>query len=308
MTGITRRSLFALMAMGMALFALGCIGSPWPSPSSEEGGGETAAGDVLDDDASEPDVSEPDVPEPEVPAPPDPTGVLEGKIVSIDGTPLEGASVLACNHSMCFTGSAIADGTFLIDQLEEGPYKVQVMGSLLGFMNMAFNAEVFQDQTTTISRDVVMVAIAEEMAPLLEDEGGTLVVAQGAVELTAEPGALDYPLGFAEAMHGVSVPLSALPPHDVEPWIGAPEGSAAFHFNPFGTESDPGLAFRVLAGLLPSTSYEVWVVEIKLGRLEKAGVVTTDASGVLQSDGVIPGLEALSSVVLVPEMPAESSP
>ena len=267
---------------------------------------DVAEPDVSEPDVSEPDVSEPDVSEPDVPEPPDPTGVLAGKVVSIAGAPVDGASVLACNHSMCFTGVAIEDGTFVIDQLEEGPYKVQVMGSILGFMNMAFNAEVFQDQTTTISRDIVLVEIVEEMASLLEDEGGTLALAEGAVEFTAEPGALDYPLGFDEAMHGV--PLSALPPHDVEPWVGAPEGTAAFHFNPFGAESDPALTFRVLSGLLPSTSYGAWVVEIKLGRLEKTGVATTDADGVLESGGAVPGLGALSSVVLVPELAGESSP
>ena len=328
---VSQRALSVIAAFLFATALCGCVATPWPSPGGEEGGVEDGAEDVVADvvpadactdcdvvdaaddgglgeDAPEPDVPGPDVPEPDVPELPDPTGILEGKVVTQEGAPVGGSSVLACNHSMCFTGSALEDGTFVIDQLDEGSYKVQVMGSLQGFMNMAFNAEVFQDQTTVISRDIVLVEIVEEKAPLLEDDGGTLMVAEGAVEFTAEPGSLDYPLGFDEAMHGVGVPISALPPHNVEPWLDAPEGAAAFHFNPFGTEADPALAFRVLSGLLPDTSHGVWVVETKLGKLEKLGVVTTDAEGVLQSDGAVPGLAVLSTLVLVPETPGEPSP
>lgn len=307
-----------------------CI-TPWPGP--EIGGGTDVAApsdtcircDVLDvegdaiegadvpldvqgSDSQDEDSRIVDVGIPDVPEPVAPTGVLEGRIVTGEGSPVDGSSVLACNETMCFPGNSLADGTFAIDQLAEGPYKIQVMGSLQGFMNMAFHAVVFQDQTTVLSRDVVVVPIVEAMAFLGEDAGGTLVVAQGAVEITAAAGALDYPLGFEETMNGVSVPLSALPPHDVEPWVGAPPGAAAFHFNPFGAEADPALAFRVLTGLLPETSYGVWAVEIKLGRLEKMGIATTDADGVLESGGAVPGLGALSSVVLVPEAPGEPSP
>ena len=150
---------------------------------------------------------------------------------------------------------------------------MQIMMPNTGLMNMDYYQLAEAGQIAVASHDIVAVPMVEEAREWTEADGGTVLVAEGALELTAGPDVLDYPLGIAEEVMAAPVAIEHLPPYDVEPWVGFEEQTLAFHINPVGVEASEGIAFRVLGEDAPAGAvYDVWSVHDKKGVLELLGV------------------------------------
>ena len=113
-----------------------------------------------------------------------------------------------------------------------------------------------------------------------------MTLADGALTLTANPGELEYPLGFDEEIQADRIEGLQLPPYPSRPWGDSVESVFGFVFNPVHIHSSGTLNFEVRAdGLGPNGSvWQVWSLEPDMGTLEAAGTATVNADGVLTSD------------------------
>jgi hypothetical protein len=252
--------------------------------------------DTAQLDTVVPDIAIPDVGEPEC------CGTVQGRVVTTAGDPLAGAYVLVCNADFCVSGETDGDGKYDVSDLTLVEYKIKVQGSQLGYANMLFFQDLAVKDVVTAPRDLVVVESTGTMEPWVPDEGGTVTLAGGMLELSVDPGDLKYPLGFTKEVLAVSVPIDALPPYDQEPWVGSEEGAFAFYLNPVGVKALEGVfSFRVLgANAVADATYSVWAVDDKTAHMEPVGNATADADGNIVSDADC-GMKLLSTLLILPE-------
>jgi hypothetical protein len=282
---------------GMSQFGRLLLGSALAlTLSCAEDTGVAAPPDTALTDMDVPDTSTPDVSEPEC------CGSVQGRVVTIEGDPLAGAYVLVCNADYCVSGETGIDGQYDVGQLTLVEYKIKVQGSQLGYANMLFFQDLPIKDVVTAPRDLVAVESTEDMQSWVPDDGGTVTLAGGMLELSVDPGALKYPLGVPKEVLAVSVPIDALPPYDQEPWIGSETGAFAFFINPVGVKTLEGVfSFRVLgANAAADATYSVWTVDDKTAHMEPVGNATADAEGNIVSDADC-GMKLLSTLLILPE-------
>ena len=247
-------------------------------------------------DIAEPDTSTPDVSEPEC------CGTVQGRVVTTAGDPLAGAYVLVCNADYCVSGETGDDGKYDVGDLTLVEYKIKVQGSQLGYVNMLFFQDLPVKDVVTAPRDLVVVESNVDLQPWVPEDGGTVILAGGMLELSVDPGDLKYPLGFPKEVLAVSVPIDVLPPYDQEPWIGSETGAFAFYLNPVGVKTLEGVfSFRVLGvNAAADATYSVWAVDDKTAHMELVGNATADADGNIVSDADC-GMKLLSTLLILPE-------
>jgi len=260
------------------------------------GDGEPVNPDTAVADTGTPDMGAPEVVEPEC------CGSVQGTVVNTDGDFLVGAYVLVCNADFCVSGETDTEGNYDVGDLTLVDYKIKVQGSQLGYANMLFFQALGIKGAVQAPRDLVVVSAPEAMTPWTPEEGGTVTLAEGQLELTAAAGDLKYPLGFAKEVLAVPVPADALPPYDQEPWKGAEDGTVAFHINPVGVVTLSGvIEARVKdAQAAAGTVYGVWTVDDHTAHVERVGTATADSAGDIVVDESA-AITMLSTLLFIPE-------
>ncbi|MBL91421.1 MAG: hypothetical protein CMH56_06355 [Myxococcales bacterium] len=233
-------------------------------------------------------------------------GSIAGKVVNANGDALANLRVLACTASLCMSGETNATGEYLFENISVEPMKMEVTDPDDTYLSLLFYQMVYADQLSVLSRDVVMPAVTDEPSSLSEANGGTALVAGGALEITVGAGALDYPFGRdddiiqAERLSG-----SQIPPYDIEPFLAHPDDSFMFALAPHGTKSSEAVTFKVTSGITQPEGaiYNVYGVTDK-ATLKASGTATVDSSGHLISDTGGSWMD-LTGLVLVPDIEEE---
>ncbi len=273
-----------LMALGV-LALCGC----------DDGGGGPAAGDATDTPSATPC-------ERPATANREPLACVTGRLVDVDGQPLEGLKVSACTSSSCIAGQTGPDGVYKIGGLPVEPHKLEILARIRGYATMIFAQPVAAGVYAEAPRDIVVPALEAAAAAWPPDAGGAVSVAGGMLELSAAAGTLKYPLGTVnKEVYGVEIAASDLPPFDIEPWVGKEAGTRAFILNPFPMRATASVGMRVLGadGVAAGTPYTVYTAGHLDAHLEQAGVATSDGAGSIVLE---PGanLTTLTTIIVVP--------
>jgi hypothetical protein len=300
----------SLICMLFLVFS-GCAGGSDdnPEPNTDLG---TTGDDVSADVAeSNPDVDEPDIPsEPEIDEAdtqtaaeidePEPEyGSMEGRLVNVQGQGVGLAYLLICDAGGCTSAQADPDGEFFVEEMNVGPYKVQVVAEELGYMNMEYPLTVELNKTVSAGEDIVLVARQDDPVAWDPEKGGTVVLADGKLSLTVVPGDLKFPLGMKKELWAADVPVEYLPPFPNETWTNDSE-VYAFHINPLGVYSQgASFDFEITANEdSTATTFTVWFIHVDTGMLVEAGTVSKNDSGQIASGGDLEFHE-LATLVLV---------
>lgn len=233
----------------------------------------------------------------------EPVACVTGRLVDVTGAPVEGLKVSACTLHTCIIGDSRADGTYRIGGIPTEPHKVEILGQLRGYATMIFYQETIPGVFTTPPADIVMVPLADPPTAWPTDVGGTVVLADGALELTAAPDTLRYPLGTVDKeVIAVEVDADHLAPYDLTPWIGREAGTRAFYVNPFPIHaSEPvGLVVHGAEGVAAGARYAVYQADHLEALLEHVGDAVADGEGrIVLEEGA--NLTMLTTIILVPE-------
>jgi len=207
-----------------------------------------------------------------------PTGIVSGRVVRPDGSPIEGLRMLACTAAICYWDETDSDGRFLVADLTLEPLKMQTGDPNGAHLDLLFTHLLETEEISELPRDIVVPLRDGEPTPWSE-EGGVVTLAEGALELSAEAGALTYPFGTKEeALTAMRIAGEDLPPYDWTPWAGREAETFAFAINPLGLTADPGATVRVHGVSAPPCSvYRIWGVSGKTGQLLHLGTATVVA-------------------------------
>lgn len=234
-----------------------------------------------------------------------PVGCVYGKLVSPSGKPLAGVKIGACTGQLCITGNTSDAGTYSIQGLAVVSHGIKVFGEVSGHVSVVWWQDVEADVQSRLPQSVVLHPSSEmEKTPLGEAAGGTVLLADGQLEIEAQPDSLRYPLGTPaadELIGAIELDIDDLPPYDIEPWAGKESASRAFAVNPFGLASSTSLKLRVFGedDVAVGTMYTVYAADHLEGRLEEVGMMRADGSGALVSE---PGgsIKDLTTLIVVP--------
>jgi hypothetical protein len=272
-----------------ALILLTACSAPSPSDEGEE---------TLDGAVAEPDAA---MTPQDMVDPPAPTGSIAGRLVNDEGAPIAGLTVLCCDMGICIMGGSDENGDFVCEDLELGPWKMQVADPSGDHVDMVFFQTVESAGPNLPSREIVVTRTTQSPTAWESMTGGEAVLAQGALRLSADPGALSYPVGTRdEAILSQEIPLSALPPYDREPWLEAPERARAFFMDPVHVSSSSPVSLVVATeGETAGNVFLIFSVDPDTGQLNEAGTATVDTQGRLVSDPDS-NVTELTALLLVP--------
>jgi|GEM_PF-2385393 len=205
----------------------------------------------------------------DAPAHPTPKGEVEGQVLMLDGTPVADAPMTSCDDVECLTGMTDADGRYRFSGLPPMTRKMEVIAPD-GALDLIYAQEVGPEH----------VPLAVNLAPAVGEavawrgqEGGTVTLSGGQLELTAAPGTLEYGLGVDEAVRAGVVALSELPPyHEVAngapPWHAEGAAGIGFMLNPVHIQAEEPVSFVVRAtnagrvSPLGGDDFDVYAVDV----------------------------------------------
>ena len=166
------------------------------------------------------------------------TGSIAGRIVNRAGESLEGLKILACSSSLCMTADTDANGEYLVTDMNIEPRHVQVTDLTDTYMGVLFYQDVIPNELNVLSRYVVLPNLSGAPSSLPMATGGTVTLANGALELTAPANAIEYPFGYdGEVIQAERLEGDEIPPYDIEPWMSRKADSFAFAFYPQNTKA-----------------------------------------------------------------------
>jgi len=264
--------------------ALGCGDGSMASPP------DASAGDAAAGDAALPPLT------PEEAA-------LSGVVINTAGEPITGLKILACDFDLCLTADTQPDGSYLFWAIEAGPRKMEVIDPMGAYAMIMFHQVAVAGEERTLERPVIAPSALDGLVPWPAEEGGSVVLLDGSMQLDADPGALRYAPGTAtEEIGAISLSIETIPPAEREPWVGLEEQSFAFLFTPISLRSDPPVRLRFTPPgvLMPGTQYRMWTVDKVLAELVDAGTATVSTSGRIESDEGS-SLDRIGMLFLVPE-------
>ena len=205
-----------------------------------------------------------------------PTGTVAGRLVHPDGSPIEAMRMLACTASICYWDETDSDGRFQVSDLTLEPLKMQTGDPDGAHLDLLFYHLLDTEEVSELPQEIIVPLRDEQEPTPWSDEGGTVTLANGALELHAESGALTYPFGtLEEAIRAMRVEGPDLPPYDWAPWSDAVDDTFAFVINPVGLAVEPGATVRVHGVTdAPCTVYRIWSVAAKTGGMTYAGTAT----------------------------------
>jgi len=279
---------------------LGC-GDSTETPSDAD-----ATSDVSPDVTT--DVTETaDVPVTTVPCDPptdsngDPVACVAGRLVDEGGAPVPNLAMGACTLDVCIRSTTNADGRYTIGRLTVNPQKMLVFGAAKGYAQMVYYQDVTAGVLTNAAHDVVLHKLAAPDTDWLAATGGTVLLADGKLELSAAADTLLYPIGAEEKISAIEIDVADLPPFDIEPWVGHEDATRAFIVNPYPMHTSTPVTLRVLGatGVAAGAKYTVYSAHSVRGVLEEKGVATADGNGAITlTDGT---LTDLTTLIVVPE-------
>jgi len=224
-----------------------------------------------------------------------------GRLVDTTGAPVEGVRVLCCSSETCLIDSTDADGVYLhigIDPTHR--YKMQVTDTEGRYSDLLYYQPYAVDTLSTMETDVIVHPLSAELIDWPADTGGQVSLAGGELSLTAEPGALDYPLGKPKTLQAERVPVDQLPPYSPAPWGDTP-GALAYVFTPATVEitTPAALEITLTEPLEEGASYAIWNADSHTGDMVAAGTATVNAEGVLVAEDTSE-ITYFSTLVLFP--------
>lgn len=268
-----------------ALVAGGCSGEVSSGRDTEAPASHDTV-DTIEPDSGQADACEvPTGPAPEGPTPPalvteedPPTGSVAGRLVHPDGQPIEGMRMLACTPSICYWDETDSDGRFLVSDLTLEPLKMQTGDPGGTHLDLIFYHLLETEAVSELPSELIVPLRDGEPAVAWPDEGGTVTLASGQLELEVDPEAVSYPVGTKEkAVSAMRIEGANLPPFDWAPWEGREDETFAFVVNPVGVTVTPHARVRVLGTEPgPCTTFRLWTVKAKTGALSYAGLMTTE--------------------------------
>lgn len=211
---------------------------------------------------------------------------MTGRVVTQERAGFAGARVAACSDVDCPFSTADDEGFFLHDRMDPLPRRFEIFGQYDQFGSVVFRREFTGGQLVDVG-EVVVSATTGPRAEWPKDTGGTVVIADGMLELTAGPDEIRWPLGTVDFdVQAAVVAVEDIPPYNEQPWVGREDGTVGFAIVPFDLLGKAPVEARVLTGVTKpaGTKYDVYHSDPLDGRLELAGTATVDADGVLATD------------------------
>ena len=237
-----------------------------------------------------------------------PTGSIKGRIVDADGHGLAGLKVLCCTSSLCVSGETESDGRYRFDDLEiydeslSEARKMHVTDLSGAYMDIVFHQVVVAGEVRELQNDVAMTPDSGVPSIWDEDTGGTVVLAEGKLELNAPPESLIFPFGLNDSMiRAVSIMAKNVPPQDLEAWVGHEDETISFLINPLDIRSKEALGLIVFDDVEreAGSKFEVWSLNSSKGVMEKAGTASVQSDFRILGDDDL-NLTRVSMIILVP--------
>ena len=234
---------------------------------------------------------------------PAPTGQLSGRVVDAQGEPAPGLKMICCTDNMCINAETDDNGVYLFTNVFVEPTKIQILAASETILDILYFQNVVADVTSTLSKDVVLFTTQEPYAPWPVTSGGSVSLAGGLLELTADPDTLKYPLGTQiEELRAQAINVADLPPFDALPWEGSENDSFAFLMDPLHIEASETVQMRVATNgqFNEGTIFQIWAVHSDKATLVDSGEAIVDADGfIVSTDGV--SITHLSMLILAPK-------
>ena len=291
--------------LSVLLLLLGLsMGCPTPPQEAPRETIETEDEDNDVDESENNDVSD-NVTHSEVDAGPMITGSITGRVINRGSEPLSGMKIMACCSTICRTSTTDANGEYFFTDMIIEPRHVQVYDFTGVYLSVLYYQDVIADELHVLSRDVILPDLTTPPKSLPIATGGTVLLADGALELTLPPNSLEYPLGYdEEVIQAERLAGEEIPPYDVEPWLEQKEGSFAFALYPHKIQTSESASFKVKTGITQpeGTKYQIWTAFFTEATLHRVGTATVDANGHLVSDADAM-VKDLTTIVLIPDLP-----
>jgi hypothetical protein len=233
-------------------------------------------------------------------------GGITGRILNRGRAPLAGLKIMACSSSICRTSDTDANGEYLFTDLIVEPRHVQVYDFSNVYLSVLYYQDVFPNEVNVLSRDVILPDLTTPPRSLPVATGGTVVLADGAFELTVAPNTLEYPMGYdEEVIQAERLAGEEIPPYDIEPWLSQAEHSFAFAFYPHKIKTTESAHFTIKAGITQpeGSKYQIWTAHFTTATLHRVGTATVEATGHLVSDPDST-IKDLTTVLLIPDAPS----
>jgi len=233
------------------------------------------------------------------------TGSIAGRVVNRSGASLEGLKILACSASLCMTADTDSNGEYLFTDMSIASRHVQITDLSDTYMGLLYYQDVIANELNVLSRLVIVPELTGAPTSLPIATGGTVTLANGALEFTAPANALVYPFGYNdEVIQSEMLSGEEIPPFNVEPWMPYKEDSLAFAFFPANTTASESVSLKVKQGITQpeGTKYFIWTADFSHGTLHEAGTATVNADGHLVSDADATVTD-LTMIVLFPDLP-----
>ena len=227
--------------------------------------------------------------------------VLEGQVFSEVGTPLSGIRVIACNADSCVDCATDDNGSYMLANLFDGPWKMEAVDDSGLYMDLIFH------QSAEAPMAIIQLPYADQQnLEWSAEEGGTLNMFNGGLQLIADPGSLSYPDEETQLQVSIMQPDN-FPPYGSTPWEGKESETLAMVLNPSHLVSVTpiGVRLNVSWTVEDLTDYDIYTVDLATGLLQFSGHAYMQPDGELWSapDSTIfePG-----TIIFVPASPEES--
>ncbi|MFZ5478116.1 MAG: hypothetical protein ACOZNI_15215 [Myxococcota bacterium] len=251
----------------LPLLLLACAGSP-----EDSAGGDADADTDTDADTD----ADTDVDDTGTYTDTDPSdATVTGGVVLYDGTAPPGMDVQLC-ETVCFSGVTLDGGGILFEELDEGSYKLDVLGEAFGsgdYGHSRVHVELAMSEQHVLPAPVF---VPQVVGPETIASSGTYEI--GAVTWTVDPAQIELPFGADEGQFWVGVVAG----EDIPAGMYPVTASLAVAFLPFGAE--PLAAFDLTVdAALPAGTYDLYDVDDH-GNLEAAGTATSDGAVVTATE------------------------
>ena len=205
--------------------------------------------------------------------------VLEGQVFSEVGTPLSGIRIIACNAESCTDCATDDNGSYILANLFDGPWKMEAIDNTGLYMDLIFH------QRADDPLPIIQLPYADERDLSWSSEaGGTLNIFNGALQLTADPGSLSYPDEETSLQVSVIQP-NKFPPYASTPWEGKESQTLGLILNPTRLVSltPIGIRLNVSWQVEEDLDYDIYTVNLSTGLLQESGRAHMQPDGELWS-------------------------
>ena len=167
----------------------------------------------------------------------------------------------------------------MLANLFDGPWKMEAVDDSGLYMDLLFH------QTADDPLPIIQLPYADQQG--LEwstQDGGTLSMFNGGLQLTADPESLSYPEGEVELKVSV-IPVDKLPPYASAPWEGKEDQTLGVILNPTHLVSLTPIGVRLSVSwpVSEEMDYDIYTVDLSTGMLQASGRAHMQPTGELWS-------------------------